>query len=66
MELHSIVNINYWVSLSSIMTTQPLAVLIPVAVTVCGLLLTLRNSRYRNGTAKNEDRKLILPTSSLS
>ncbi|GBB97921.1 hypothetical protein RclHR1_00310049 [Rhizophagus clarus] len=37
------------------MTTQPLAILIPIAFTVCGLLFTMRNTKYRNDTAKNND-----------
>jgi hypothetical protein len=62
MELHSVVNINHWLSWLSTMTTQPLVVLISVAVTGCCLFLTLSYSRYYNSTAKNEDCKLILPT----
>ena len=59
MALLSVTNINHWlVSWPSIVTTQPLAILIPVAITVCGLFLTLGTSRFRSGTAKN-DRKYL-------
>ncbi|GES76744.1 alpha/beta hydrolase protein [Rhizophagus clarus] len=55
MELRSVVNNQWLLSWPSIMTTQPLAILIPIAFTVCGLLFTMRNTKYRNDTAKNND-----------
>lgn len=61
MDLHSVVNNHWLVSWPSIMTTQPLALLIPIAFTVCGLIFTIINTKYRNDTVKNEDRKSLFP-----
>ncbi len=61
--MYTVANINHWlVSLPSLFTTHPLAVLIPAVVTVFGLFLTpffLRNSKFRNCTTNNGERKLL-------
>ncbi|CAI2180512.1 6848_t:CDS:2 [Funneliformis geosporum] len=57
--MYTVTNVNHWlVSLPSLFTTQPLAIIIPAVVTVFCIFLTsffLRNSRYHNSSTTNRE-----------